>query len=249
MIDFYKDFCRQFEKVASRHSYDNIFSDFLTMTVCAFHPQNIATRCEVPDQENEALYMGTIARYKKEETREIAKLLPILMAHQYENEYGDLLGRFFEEYITRGHNGQFFTPETICDLMAQMTIDTKATGQRFNDCACGSGRNLLAAAKIAPNNFFYGADVDANCAKMTAVNFFLNGLRGEVSWMNSLSLDWYGGWQINMNGLGIAPIRKEQSVLCGHFMEKQAENEPAAPPVLPSQIEKTPAVAQQLSLF
>jgi len=49
------------------------------------------------------------------------------------------------------------------------------------------------------------------CAKMATLNAFVNGLRGEVAWMNSLSMEWYGGWQINMNGLGILPIDKEQS--------------------------------------
>ena len=48
---------------------------------------------------------------------------------------------------------------------------------------------------------------------MATLNFFLNGLRGEVAWMNSLSNEWYGGWHINLNGLGIVPIEKEQSYI------------------------------------
>lgn len=29
--------------------------------------------------------------------------------------------------------------------------------------------------------------------------------------MNSLSMEWYGGWLINTNGIGIIPIEKDQS--------------------------------------
>ncbi|MEM8527827.1 MAG: hypothetical protein AAGG68_24510 [Bacteroidota bacterium] len=51
---------------------------------------------------------------------------------------------------------------------------------------------------------------------MATLNFFLNGLRGEVAWMNTLSIEWYGGWQINNNGLGILPIEKEESRIWSH---------------------------------
>lgn len=34
----------------------------------------------------------------------------------------DCLGDYFQEYISGGHIGQFFTPQNICELMASLTI-------------------------------------------------------------------------------------------------------------------------------
>ncbi|MEQ9286152.1 MAG: hypothetical protein RIG77_04540 [Cyclobacteriaceae bacterium] len=46
---------------------------------------------------------------------------------------------------------------------------------------------------------------------MGALAFFLNSVRGEVAWMDSLSMEWYWGWLINEAGLSTVLIEKEQS--------------------------------------
>ncbi|CAM1360821.1 conserved hypothetical protein [Tenacibaculum litopenaei] len=55
--------------------------------------------------------------------------------------------------------------------------------------------------------------------------------------MNSLTMEWYGGWHINMNGLGIIPIEKEQSYIWLH------------PPKIKPKTENQTTTTQQLSLF
>ena len=74
-------------------------------------------------------------------------------------------------------------------------------------------------------------------AKMTTLNFFLNGLRGEVAHMNSLSMEWFGSWQINMNDIGILPIEKEQSIIW------------SAPPVSKNTDNPKSKISEQLTLF
>ncbi|WP_442267629.1 N-6 DNA methylase [Tenacibaculum sp. ZS6-P6] len=166
------------------------------------------------DEDNEALYMETIKSYTKEELNELAKSLGALQLNVFDNPYSDILGEYFTQSITKGQNGQFFTPTHVCEMMAQMTVpNLEEEGKRILDPACGSGRMPLAAAKINHKNEFFGADNDQTCAKMATLNFFLNGLKGEVAWMNSLTMEWYGSWQINMNGLGIIPVEKEQSYI------------------------------------
>lgn len=115
----------------------------------------------------------------------------------------DILGDIFEGGITFGENGQFFTPEHICDVMAQLSMDASVSGKRIYDPACGSGRTLLAAADIAPNNEFYGQDIDIRCVRMTAINLALRNLHGYVIWGNSLADERRLVFRTGFNGKGV----------------------------------------------
>jgi hypothetical protein len=110
----------------------------------------------------------------------------------------DPLGELYQQAISSGHNGQYWTPEHMCDMMATITIgDTLLDGQTVCDPACGSGRMLLAAAKINRRAMLYGADLDITCCKTALVNMLLNSLKGEVAHMNTLSNDFYRGFKID----------------------------------------------------
>jgi hypothetical protein len=179
-------FSQIMEPLARRYGVSSVFSDFLTLLLCAFsHGQ----------REDE--YLSTIRRYEKPEAYRISEALGALVVEMTGDGSGmvDVLGSYFEEHISHGHNGQFFTPQHICDLIARM-MNPVETLHRIADPACGSGRMLLAMAKLNRHARFYGADNDANCAKMTAINLCLNNLYGEVAWMNTLTQQWYGGWAI-----------------------------------------------------
>ena len=209
-----KEFSDLMDELSRRHDVGRVFSDFLTMAICSFHQTNILSWFNQQDEDNERIYMDVIGSYEEDEIKVFPKLLGTLQAHVMDNPYSDVLGTYFTQQITKGQNGQFFTPDPICDFMAAITMDEEQMeGKRIMDPACGSGRMLLKAAKRSPANYFFGADNSNTCAKMAALNFFINGLRGEVAWMNSLSQEWYGGWQINNGGLGILPIEKEQSLI------------------------------------
>lgn len=64
----------------------------------------------------------------------------------------DVLGNIFEQKVSYGNNGQFLTPEPICDLLVQ--LNNLQGEQKIADPACGSGRILLAAGKINPEAQF-----------------------------------------------------------------------------------------------
>ncbi len=102
----------------------------------------------------------------------------------------DILGDIFEGAITHGEAGQYLTPEPVCELMARLTLDghaeTKATSKTIGDPCCGSGRLLLAAAKVRPGWELVGQDIDLRCVRMTAMNLALRNLYGQVIWGDSL---------------------------------------------------------------
>lgn len=78
-------------------------------------------------------------------------------------------------------------------------------GMSVCDCACGSGRTLLAAAKINRNMIFVGSDIDLTCVKMAVVNLAYNSLIGEVAWMNTLSLEHYASFHIKVEPISRIP--------------------------------------------
>ena len=96
----------------------------------------------------------------------------------------DFFGGVYEEmYQSRGKAstlGQFYTPPNICDLMAHVS---EPIDGRVNDCACGSGRTLLAAAcksGFSRRNYYEADDIDLVSVKMCALNLMIHGCRGKV---------------------------------------------------------------------
>ncbi len=255
----FKPFAATMERLSGRHQLERVFADFLALAVCAFHPQTVASPGIDPDADNEAEYLAIAGRYTRDELNAMGELLAIATLQANIKPYSDLLGEYFQQHVTRGRNGQYFTPDNICRMMAQMTGGEACSGKTVNDPACGSGRMLLAFAEDAPANLFFAGDVDVNCARMTALNFYLNGMRGEVVCMNALTLDAYRAWHINDGRRGIAPIPLEKAwqvpgppvhAAPAPPRPKPAEPKPAEPAFVPRlPASAPPAAGVQLGLF
>lgn len=83
----------------------------------SYHSTNIQTKLQEKDTKNEALYLQTAGKYSREELETFAKALGTLSLQVNEKPYSDLLGQYFTEHVTNGHNAQFFTPDAIGNLM------------------------------------------------------------------------------------------------------------------------------------
>jgi type I restriction-modification system DNA methylase subunit len=206
-------------KLGLRFSLSKVFDDFLTMVIAAC-TQNPLTKLSYYEDE----YLETIAYYKDSELRhEFPKAFAALIIEMEErvgSSLGnDVLGDFFEQNISNGRNGQFFTPYPICEFMASITNTDTVVDKplRILDPACGSGRMLLAAhKKNGIGHEYYGIDIDRSCVKMAALNLFLNGIwNSEVMCANSLSPnDFTFSYRISFLPLGIFKItEKEKSKL------------------------------------
>jgi len=185
-----------------------VFADFLEMTVCALSLGQMEDR-----------YFEVIKLYNKDELHIFSSALAAVFIEMENDGDGlkDCFGDFFMEHISYGKAGQFFTPEHICELMALVSCGEIRDGERIADPCCGSGRTLLAAAKINRNVRFYGADIDRTCAMMCLVNMCLNGMFSEVACMNSPTNQFFCGWQVNpypiIGSPYIVPITEDQSYM------------------------------------
>lgn len=133
--------------------------------------------------------------------------------------FRDALGDLFMELVSHGRNGQFFTPDNVCEMMSQITIPEMKDGQTVLDCACGSGRMLLAAGKRNRKVFLFGNDIDVTCCKMAVINLMLNTMQGEIAQMDALTMDYTKSWEVsyrNHNGVNMPVYQviedKEKSV-------------------------------------
>lgn len=232
-----RDFVRMIDSFSGYYDYD-IFADFIDYAICCLRYHG--------DQE-------TVDRLKSKYRKEydkFAELWVCFLRTQQQNlgksdqpepvyNWFDTLGTIYEEISSRSKRsglGQFFTPATVCDLNAQMMLSDvqqsgKTEGLRVNDCACGSGRLLLAFHCVAPGNELYGEDLDSICTKMATINLAIHGCKGEVCNMDSLDpSDWRWGYVINpyqrtMLGIPhIFPIKKEQSFTWRHWEERRVRH-------------------------
>jgi type I restriction-modification system DNA methylase subunit len=231
---------KQFEY---RYDLRSVFNDFLTMALCAFS-QNPDTG----KSHDEDLYLETVAKYKDDNLRfEFPKLLACLtneMTDRIDSSEGnDVLGDFYEQNLCRKGASQYFTPWPICAFMAQSTCDAvpeerKDSLLRIMDPTCGSGRMLLASARVCgPYQEYYGVDIDETCVKMTAMNFFLNGLfHSEVLCADALMPeDFRVSYKVSFFPFGVFRITEKEKSPLWHLLnncwDRPQKKEMKEPPV------------------
>lgn len=178
----------------------------------------------------------------------------------------DALGTYYEVLASQGKRqsmGQFFTPPCVVDFMSAIQgADESLTGkgQLVNDPCSGSGRMLLSFHAKAPGNYQFGADLDAICAKMTAVNMCMHGCVGQAVCMDSLNPDdWRFGYHINRRlgyggGPTIEPMAGKEECHSWNLWQKEKaewaekkQKEPDLPPPTPRMAKA--AKMGQMSLF
>lgn len=142
-----KAFIDLFQTIARhRHRYE-VFKDFVTMAAISLH-NGIRM-----DDKLEAEYMSTVGCYTKEEANAMAHLLGMLV-EMLEPTPRDVLGDLFMALEFGGtHNGQFFTPHHISELMAQIGYGEQLENLdvpfiTLSEPACGAGGMVLAFAKV-----------------------------------------------------------------------------------------------------
>lgn len=124
--------------------------------------------------------------------------------------FHDAMGDLFMEMVSHGRNGQFFSPDNVCDMMSAISIPDASDGKTVLDCACGSGRMLLAAGKRNRNMYLFGNDTDATCCKMAVLNLLLNSLQGEIAQMNAITMNYTKSWEVsygNFHGMNLPVYR------------------------------------------
>lgn len=205
--DYKKEFEKGFQKLLYSKSPYEVWSDLMYMYAISI--QNSFTKDidffnEVWN-EREKIYLRTINKYKKPEQELICQMFAYIVLELERNPDQDLLGSIYMNLgIGNKNAGQFFTPYSVCDMMARINL-TKPTMRKIikkdgyasvYDCACGAGATLVAAVsqckrifnRLNYQNhvFFVGQDVDITVLNMCYIQLSLLGVAGFLKHGNTL---------------------------------------------------------------
>ena len=214
-----KNLVHAIEKFLQRHAKWQVFTDWVQMMALAI--SNAVDWRQY--KEREASYLEIVKKYNKEELDKLCEMMGMLVLALEEEVAGggpgDVLGPVFHslELHNKWH-GQFFTPKTVCDMMARISIDRDDKGIReqgyvsvCEPCA-GAGAMVLAFAKAmkecghnyCENMVATCVDIDPKCVHMTYVQLALCGIPAVVIHGHTLTVEewsrWYtpayilGGW-------------------------------------------------------
>lgn len=175
-------------KTIKSHDLWEVWRDWVYMGARAVSQQSGDWR-----DEREAQYLERAGKYTSPELITFAECIGALTLELAE-EPKDVLGELFQELELHNRSrGQFFTPISIADAMAALTLGSveKTYEEKgfvtINDPACGSGVMLIAAARVALRQgvpldclYLFGQDIDECAVHMTYLQVALMGCPGAV---------------------------------------------------------------------
>lgn len=200
-------------------------------------------------QPREKEYLSIVGKYSKEEVSIFVKMFSHLALASACPLAGDVLGEIYmSEDMGNKDSGQFFTPYSVCRLMA--SINTNADDIKkiysekgyltISDPAVGAGATLLAmyetmleAGVAGEKVYMDGVDIDLAAAQMAYVQLSLRGVAATIKHGNSLSNEVWSVWitpAFILNGWG-RRLKNEYSKPIAVETEKEhINNDVSSPP-------------------
>lgn len=194
-----QEFLKEFQKLCRTRQAWQAWSDLMETMACSI--SNAVDHSPKRFQKREERYAEAIKRLGGVEVP--SRLFAIVVMALERNPDQDFLGQIYMELNLGSHwHGQFFTPYSVCQLMARVSIPAETlleeVDQRHyvtvNDPACGAGATLIAAVsrfrelKIDQLHFLIAAnDIDTVAAQMCYIQLSLLGAAGWVAIANTLS--------------------------------------------------------------
>jgi hypothetical protein len=203
-----------------RHTLYQVFSDFVALSAYA-----LSNAIDVRSfAEREAAYLQIVRTYERAEVDIFPQALGELVM-EFEPvaggiRFADVLGRLFMDLeLSNDASGQFFTPYSLAQALALMTLGDKASLEgaiqergfvRTSDPAVGGGALVIALAEAMYREginyqqhlHVTAVDVDARAVHMAYVQLSLLHVPAVIVHGNTLSLQEWGRWYTPAHILG-----------------------------------------------
>jgi hypothetical protein len=177
---------------SSRHDAREVFRSFCRLAACAL---------AAGTREREYLAEIKARGWSRDQLTRFSEALAILVSQMEREPFTDLLGPAYLEFGANRQTGEFYTPKTVCQLMARVIFLEPIPTTRITtlaEPACGSGGMILAAAEACghPAHLRVTAvDVSPVACDMCFINTSLWHIPTEIIHGNSLSLEVWGYWK------------------------------------------------------
>ena len=198
-MDYIQEFMAILQSLDKSKNIQTVFRDFLSLSTYSL----VQPFYRSPDIEK--IYNLIIKDYTKEQAVEFSKLLAFLI-EALEKQHQDFLGQIFMELgFGNAKKGQFFTPYSVCKLMAEINFsdfEYKLSQKDFitlSEPCCGSGGIIIALAETMKNKgynyqhqlFVEAIDIDEICFKMTYIQLSLLGIPAKVIRGDTLTMRYF----------------------------------------------------------
>jgi type I restriction-modification system DNA methylase subunit len=191
------DFRSILKQLAYGHNIRRVFDAFVRLTACA-----LAAGTREPE------YLEEAKQWNRDELNLFAQALAALVAEMDAQPFTDLIGGYYMEFAlsSKGQQwgGEFHTPQTICRLMAKMTMGDTASFPAEGpiticEPACGAGAIILSVGEACSPEArrrlrVTAIDINRTACDMAFINTSLWGIPTRVIHGNSLSNEYWAAW-------------------------------------------------------
>lgn len=203
----YKDeLVAEIRSLSQSQGLNTVFTTFLEITATSIaaqmDPENTA--------EREKRYEEIASKMEPETLSSYARMFALLYlaTREYVDDPCDILGDIYHELrLNNEWNGQFFTPDHICRLIAQLVnpideLPDKEGPILINEPTCGSGTMIIGAVwamkrkslDFQHKSFFVAQDIDIRCVWMAYIQLSLYGIPAVVIHGNTLTMEEWSRW-------------------------------------------------------
>jgi type I restriction enzyme M protein len=133
--------------------------------------------------------LGGSVKKRNEQLVKILDAIGDLKLGDYQDNTIDTFGDAYEYLMTMyagnagKSGGEFFTPQEVSELLAEITVVGKKSVNKVYDPACGSGSLLLKFAKVLGKENvrqgFYGQEINITTYNLCRINMFLHDINYE----------------------------------------------------------------------
>ena len=178
--------------------------------------------------EREKRYQKISSKMKPETLSSYARMFALLYlaTREHEDDPCDILGDIYHELrLNNEWNGQFFTPDNICRMMAQIInpvdgFTKKEKPVTINEPTCGSGTMIIGTIWAMQRQnidyqhkaFFIAQDIDIRCVWMAYIQLSLYRIPAVIIHGNSLTMEEWSRWY---TPYAAVPFAKIESIMQG----------------------------------
>ena len=150
------------------------------------YPSEASIKGLFADFDTTSNRLGYTVKDKNSRLALVLKGVVALNIHQFEENENDLFGDAYEFLISNyaanagKSGGEFFTPQNVSKLIAQLAMHKQTSVNKIYDPAAGSGSLLLQAKKHFDNHIiedgFFGQEINHTTYNLARMNMFLHNI-------------------------------------------------------------------------